>query len=142
MTKRKLKLATRKWERQFNRAVAQSIAKTLTEPITNSYDSYKRAFGAGDATTGLVDRMLSLGVGTHVVHEDLVKELPLRSEREVLVRLSTVTKAAVNGVVSTLLSVPAITFRTMPAREFDEALTALMPRISPEITLDRMPLRM
>src|SRR5438552_7313902 len=94
MTKRKLKLATRKWERQFNRAVAQSIAKTLTEPITNSYDSYKRAFGAGDATTGLVDRMLSLGVGTHVVHEDLVKELPLRSEREVLVRLSTVTKAA------------------------------------------------
>jgi len=93
MTKHRLKLATRKWERQFNQAVAQSIAKTLTEPLTNSYDSYKRMFGPADATTGLVHRILGLGVGAHVVHEDLLKDLPNRPRRKIVARVSTVAKA-------------------------------------------------
>lgn len=93
MTKRKLMLATRKWKRQFNQAVAQSMAKTVTEPVTNSYDSYKRMFGADDATTGLIERILSLQVGTHLVHEELLKNLPKRPQRQITVLISTTAKA-------------------------------------------------
>ncbi len=94
MTKRKLTLATRKWKRQFNKAVQQSIAKTITEPVTNSYDSYKRMYGAADSSTGIIAKLLGLPVGTHVIHDDLLKELPGRPRREVTIRVSTTAAAA------------------------------------------------
>ncbi len=88
MTKHKLTLAGRKWRRQFNDAVVQSIAKTITEPVTNAYDSFKRLFGKNDQSTGLIDAILALPVGGHLVHEDLLAQLPKRTSREIAIRIS------------------------------------------------------
>lgn len=93
MTKVQLKLAHRKWKRQFNQAVARSIAKTITEPVTNSYDSYKRIHGPADSTTGLVGALLALKNGARVVHADLINGLAARPARQISIRISTTAKA-------------------------------------------------
>ncbi len=57
-----IKLAGREWSRQFYTAVVKSLAKTVTEPITNSDTAYKRKFNIPDAT-GLLESVLSLKKG-------------------------------------------------------------------------------
>lgn len=88
MTKQRLLLAGRKWRRQFNEAVLQSIAKTLTEPITNAYDSFKRIYGKEDASTGLVEAMLKVRAGDHFLHEKVIQDLPQRPARTITVKIS------------------------------------------------------
>lgn len=95
MGKKSIKLAGRKWKRQFEEAaVAQSLAKTVTEPVTNSYDSYKRiAAAASERSTGLVDALLSVRPGSHLIHEHLVEELPRQSPKTVKIFLSRTSAA-------------------------------------------------
>lgn len=89
MTKKTIKLAGRRWKRQFeDAAVAQSLAKTLTEPVTNSYDSYKRLASGAERSTGLVDSMLAIRVGSHLIHEDLTSRLPKQSSKPIRIRLN------------------------------------------------------
>lgn len=92
MTKHKIVLAGRKWRRQFLDAVLQSIAKTLTEPITNAYDSFKRIHGKTDSNTGLVAAILKIHTGDHFVHEALIDSLPKRPQREIRVQISRTEK--------------------------------------------------
>jgi hypothetical protein len=88
MAKKSLKLAGRKWKRQFEEAaVAQSFAKTITEPVTNSYDSYKRLAPSAARSTGLVSRVLAIRKGEHVAHEDIVAELPIQTSKTISIRL-------------------------------------------------------
>lgn len=58
-----MKMASREWARQFYTAVVKSLAKTITEPVTNSDTSYKRKLGLPDAS-GIVDGTLSFKKGT------------------------------------------------------------------------------
>ncbi len=58
-----MKMASREWLRQFYTAVVRSIAKTITEPVTNSDTSYKRKLDLSDAS-GIVDEALSIKKGT------------------------------------------------------------------------------
>lgn len=58
-----IKLAGREWARQFYTGVVRSLAKTVTEPITNSDTSYKRKNSLPDAS-GLVARALAFKKGT------------------------------------------------------------------------------
>lgn len=89
MTRKAIKLAGRKWKRQFEEsAVAQSLLKALTEPITNSYDSYRRQSAAAERSTGLVDAMLEVKVGTHLVHGELIKSLPSQSAKRIYVSIN------------------------------------------------------
>src|SRR5689334_1768487 len=91
--KKTLKLAPRKWRRQFQDAVQQSLAKTITEPLTNAYDSYKRLVGSNNSSTGLVSALLKLKVGSHVLHDEIVAGLPGQTKKEIVIRLSR-TKAS------------------------------------------------
>lgn len=58
-----IKLSAREWQRQFYTAVVRSLAKTITEPVTNSDTSYKRLFGLPDAS-GLVEKALAFPKGS------------------------------------------------------------------------------
>jgi hypothetical protein len=69
-----LGMAARKWDRQFSDAVRRSIPKTLTEPITNSWDSYKR-LGIKPSSSGLVQRLLDLKKNEKVDHRKLMSGL-------------------------------------------------------------------
>jgi len=80
--------AGRKWDRMFSDAVARSIAKTVTEPVTNSYDSYKLD-GRLPAASGIVDALLRLKEGDSVSHDSLVSQLPRRPPVSVRVVLAT-----------------------------------------------------
>lgn len=89
MAKKLIKLAGRKWKRQFEEAaVAQSLAKTITEPVTNSYDSYKRLGSVSERATGMVDALLAVRSGSHLVHDTLVKELAQQTAKTIKIRLS------------------------------------------------------
>ncbi len=89
MASRQVKLAGRKWRRQFEEsAVAQSLAKALTEPITNSYDSYRRQAGESETSTGLVDELFKVPVGTHLVHSDVARKLPSQREKRIVVSIN------------------------------------------------------
>ena len=93
--KKILRLAPRKWRRQFQDAVQQSLAKTITEPVTNAYDSYKRLVASDSASTGLVSALLKLRVGSHVVHEEIIADLPQQTKKEIVVRLSRTKESSI-----------------------------------------------
>jgi len=57
-----IRLAPREWARQVYSAVVRSLAKTVTEPITNSDTSYKRKFSLPDAS-GLISKALGIEKG-------------------------------------------------------------------------------
>ena len=67
--------APRKWDRMFSEAVARSVVKTVTEPVTNSWDSYKRA-GRLPPSSGIVEAFLKLNEGDAVSHDSLVSGIP------------------------------------------------------------------
>ncbi|MGK2962570.1 MAG: hypothetical protein ACSLFK_10555 [Gemmatimonadaceae bacterium] len=94
MTLKTLKLAGRKWKRQFNEAVARSIEKTFTEPVTNAYDSYRRINAGKEGSTGLVAALLEVPIGSHVIHEDLVRKLPRRPPRRIRVVINRSKRSA------------------------------------------------
>lgn len=65
------------------------VPKGGSEPSQND-----RTFGnRRSRSTGLVDALLALKIGTRVVHADLVADLPKRPPRQITVRLSTTAKA-------------------------------------------------
>ncbi len=84
-----LQVAARKWDRMFADAVAKSIAKALTEPITNSWDSYKR-LGKLKQSSGLVSAILDLSPGALVDHQSLVASLPRAVRAKIWVQVAAV----------------------------------------------------
>jgi len=80
--------AGRKWDRMFSEAVARSVAKTVTEPITNSWDSYKMAERL-DASSGIVEALLKLNEGDSVDHDALMKSAPRRPSVPIRVLIAT-----------------------------------------------------
>jgi len=66
-----LEVAKRKWDRMFADAVARSIAKAITEPVTNSWDSYKRQLLL-PRSSGLVQAILDLNDGDKIDHSKLI----------------------------------------------------------------------
>ena len=58
-----VELAGREWKRQFYGAVVRSLAKTITEPVTNSDTSYKRKLKLPHAS-GIIEQALSVKKGT------------------------------------------------------------------------------
>ncbi|MGO9640469.1 MAG: hypothetical protein ACLP1Y_04070 [Candidatus Acidiferrales bacterium] len=79
--------AAREWMRQFANVV-RSFSKTVTEAVTNSDSSYKRKLGLPDSS-GLADRLLQCGNGTHLDSAALEAQLPLTKSREIQVHLYT-----------------------------------------------------
>lgn len=64
-------VAGRYWKRTFSEPVARSIAKTIAEPVTNSWDSYKR-IGDLPSTSGIVDALMALKEGDRVDQDKIV----------------------------------------------------------------------
>lgn len=64
-----IRMAPREWSRQVYTAVVKSLAKTITEPLTNSDTSYKRKFSLPDES-GLVEKALALEKGTRSIFRD------------------------------------------------------------------------
>jgi len=84
-------LAERDWRRSFAKGVRKSLAKTVTEPATNAYDSYKRIDDLGiPENTGLVEAVLSLKTGDKLDQAQLTTHLRSAPERIIRIRLSTI----------------------------------------------------
>lgn len=64
--------AGRKWKRMLSQAIVDSLPKTITEPITNSWDSYKRENGF-PANSGIVENLLNLKKGKRIEHNEVLK---------------------------------------------------------------------
>jgi len=72
LTWKRMRLAGREWARATASAVGKSLAKTLTEAVTNSDTSYKRLHRLPQAC-GLVDAVLELEKGHRLVFSDVRK---------------------------------------------------------------------
>ncbi|NIM06360.1 MAG: hypothetical protein GTO55_08125 [Armatimonadetes bacterium] len=97
MTPWKIKItpAGRKWDRMFSQAVARSIEKTVTELVTNSWDSYKR-IGRLPHSSGIVDAILALKEGERVDHDSLIATFPRR--QRVAIKVSIAASGTRRGI--------------------------------------------
>ncbi len=88
-----LGVAPRKFKRMLSESVSASVLKSLTEPITNGWDSYKR-LGLLRESFGLVERALQMKKGDRVDHEELVSGIrPKKRKCRIHVRISTTKRS-------------------------------------------------
>jgi len=91
MKKIPMSLAEREWHRAFASGVRKNISKTITEPVTNSYDSYKRiSLLKLPQNTGLIYSILSLNHGDILDQTELLKDHKKTTEINIRIRLATV----------------------------------------------------
>jgi len=93
MEKVSISLSGRDWKRAFASAVRKSLTKTLTEPITNAYDSYKRIAKLKiPKNNGIIEAILKLNTGDMLDHAEIMKNANKSSEISIQVRIATVAK--------------------------------------------------
>jgi hypothetical protein len=81
-------VAGREIRRMANAGVGRSFAKTVTEPLTNSYSNLKKQANVAHKA-GLVDKILELKEGDAVVTFELKKALPPRKLPPICIYVST-----------------------------------------------------
>jgi len=86
--RKRLDIASRKYRRMFSQAVSKSIVKTLTEPITNSWDSYKR-LGLLRSESGIISKLLALKIGDRLDHDEIIRGIrPLKRKCRIIVKVA------------------------------------------------------
>src|SRR5579871_2849889 len=85
---KRIQLAPREMRRHVNEAVGRNFLKTITEPVTNADSILKKQAGVSHST-GLLDLLLGLEVGTRLNTAELKAQLKTGEPRQILVTIIT-----------------------------------------------------